>query len=66
MIYIICIWLISSIACANIFYAFLRRRFEMIANESIREDLAIAIIVGCLYGIMGPIGILLMWIVVKD
>jgi len=66
MIYIICIWLMSSIVCANMLYAFLRRRFEMIANESIREDLVIAIIVGCLYGIMGPIGILLMCIVVKD
>ena len=54
----------SSIICANMLYAFLQDRFEMIANK--RNDLAIAIIVGCLYGIMGPIGILLMWIIVKD
>ena len=52
------IWLISSLICAGFFFAFQQGDAPSIAEEMRREDLGTSIAIGCLYGSLGPIGII--------
>lgn len=51
-------WLPCSIICAGLFFAHVRKKYSQ-AGDSPREDLGMAVAVGSLYGIIGPLGVVI-------
>lgn len=65
--YVLClsvlIWVISGVICAGLFFASAQGAFPMIAKEQARSVFGWAIILGVMYGIGGPLGVLAAWLV---
>jgi len=56
------IWVVCGLVIAGWFFADFQGRFPRIADQSRRDDLAHAILLGMIYGLLGPLGILLTWL----
>ncbi len=56
------VWPISALISAGWLFAYFQKRFVSIADDNWREDLGFAIGCGFVSGILGPVGILIIWL----
>jgi len=56
------VWLISALIVAGWNFAYMQGIFQRTADGNRREDLGWAMVIGMLYGCLGPIGVLLAWL----
>ena len=54
---------ISSVICYGWYFAYLQREYPSVAEENYPYDLAFSIFFGILYGLLGPLGILITYFI---
>jgi hypothetical protein len=54
-------WVFCAVISAGWFFAYVQATFSIAPQQSAREDLGMAIVISMLYGALGPVGVLLSW-----